>query len=211
MCVRYVGVEARNGRWSLAPKTAAERELRAGGSLFPGETGAFATHDGELVEARWGLQPSWAKAPHFGRKNAYNARSETLTEKPTFRNAFKQRRCVIPAAAFYERAEGRWLRVEPAQGDLFLFAALWEAPNERTEGLPTYTMVTTTPNKAVEEVHDRMPVVLSIEDAGGWMDPDAVLDELSALLLPCPPEWTRIEDSGPISRKKEKPKEPGLF
>lgn len=210
MCVRYVGAGSSARRWGNAPKTATERGLTTG-DLFPGEVGGFATRDSELVEARWGLQPSWAKDPHFGKRNAYNARSETLSEKPTFRSAFRLRRCVIPAGAFYERAEGRWLRVEPAQGDLFLFAALWEEPNEATEGLPTYTMVTTTPNEAVEEVHDRMPVVLSPEGAGGWMDPDAVLDDLRALLAPCPPEWTRIEDAGPISRKKAKDEEPGLF
>lgn len=210
MCVRYASSGDAARRWGNAPKTATERGIVTG-ELFPGEVGGYATADGELIEARWGLQPFWAKDAGFGRRNAYNARGETLSEKPTFRNAFRLRRCVLPASAFYERAEGRWLRVEPTEGEGFLFAGLWEEANERTEGLPTYTMVTTEPNAAVGEVHDRMPVVLSPEDAGAWMDPDAALDELRALLLPCPPEWTRIEDAGPISRKKAKPEEPGLF
>ncbi len=211
MCVRYAGAGESAQRWGGAPKTAMERRILTAADLFPGEVGGFATDGGELVEARWGMQPFWAKDPHFGKKNAYNARSETIREKPTFRGAFKARRCVIPASAFYERADGRWLRVLPKQGDLFLFAGLWEVPNEATDGLPTYTMVTTVPNRAVEEVHDRMPVVLSPEDAQEWMSPDAVLDDLAALLVPCPPEWTTIEDAGPVGGKKPKKEEPGLF
>ena len=134
-----------------------------------------------------------------------------MAEKPTFREAFKRRRCAIPAEAFYERAEGRWLRVSPAQGELFAFAGLWEEPNERTAGMPTYTMVTTEPNESVGEVHDRMPVVLTPGTEGLWMSGDSPLDLLRELLVPCPAEWTKVEDAGPTSRKKEKPEKPGLF
>lgn len=81
MCVRYVGVDSRAER-------AAEKVGRLDRSLFPGENGLFVRRGGEVVEGRWGLQPFWAKDPHFGKKNAYNARCETVHEKPTFRSAF---------------------------------------------------------------------------------------------------------------------------
>ena len=215
MCVRYVGIDPRSNRVRERLGLFDPSDVPVVGESFPGDDGLILKMDEErgrvLTVARWGLQPGWAKDERFGKKNAYNARSETVAEKPTFRGPFRHRRCVIPSGGFYERAEGRWLRVSPAQGDLFLYAGLWEEPNEVTAGLPTFTMVTTEPNERIGEVHDRMPVVLAPEDAGAWMSPDAILDELRALLVPCPAEWTTVEDAGPVSRKKERPEEPGLF
>jgi len=184
-------------------------ETSGGEDRFPGDEGAFVAPGGELVEARWGLQPPWAEDPNFGRKNAYNARGETVAEKPTFRAAFRARRCVIPASAFYERSEGRWRRILPTHDDAFALAGLFERANERSEE-PTYTMVTTEPNLAVAEVHDRMPVVLATRDVEAWLDPKADLRELHALLIPCPPEWIRVEDGGPIGRRR-RPAPAGLF
>lgn len=214
MCVRYVGVDPRNERVRERLGLSDATDVPPVGEAFPGDQGLILRPDEErgrvLTVARWGLQPPWAQDERFGKKNAYNARSETVGEKPTFRHAFRHRRCVIPAGAFYERADGRWLRVSPAQGDLFVFAGLWEPANERTTGLDTYTMVTTEPNVTVGEFHDRMPVILAPEDAGLWMSADAPLDLLRDMLAPCPPEWVRIEDAGPVSNSK-KDEEPGLF
>ena len=202
MCVRYAG---------FALQTDSLEDPSASGDRFPGDEGSFVVEGGEIVVGRWGLQPAWAKDERFGRRNAYNARAETVAEKPTFRVAFRQRRCLVPLGAFYERAVGRWLRVSPAGDGPFLVAGLWEAPNERTHGLPTYTMVTTEPNLAIADLHDRMPVILAAEDAGDWTDPEADPRRLHALLLPCPPEWTRVADAGPVGRPKSKSDGATLF
>ena len=175
------------------------------GDAFPGsETAILIPENGEelLVGARWGLVPPWAKSPDFGRKNAYNARAETVAEKPSFRAAFRHGRCVVPAAAFYERAEGRWIRLSPKEGETsFALAGLSERAND-VSPVRTFTMVTTEPNEAVADVHDRMPVVLAPEDVGAWLDPEADPSELHALLLPCPPEWLSVEDAGPVGGRR---------
>ena len=204
MCVRYVGIDPQRERTEHLRD--AYRDVEMPGDVwkqdrFPGDVGEYVTHGGERAEGRWGLQPAWAKDPDFGRKNAYNARAETVAEKPTFRSAFRRRRCVVPAAAFYERAAGRWLRVSPHEG-LFSIAGLFE------EG--TFTMVTTEPNLAIADLHDRMPVLLAPSDVAGWLDPEADLRELRALLVPCPPEWTTLADAGPVGGRR-KAAEASLF
>lgn len=179
-----------------------------GNELFPGEMGeVIKAEEGEkrLVAARWGLTPHWAKEANYGKKHAYNARSETIREKPTFRDAFKKRRCIVPATAIYERAEGHWLRLIPTQAEAFAIAGLWEPANDVSDRI-TFTMATTEPNAVVGEVHDRMPVILAEDDMALWMAEDAPVEGLRSLLVPCPPEWLQIEDAGPIVRKS-----PSLF
>ena len=138
------------------------------------------------VLLRWGLVPSWAKDIAIGNR-MINARSETAHEKPSFRNAFKRRRCLIPADGFYEwqkagtatSSGGAGQRGSPRQPYLitmadegpFAMAGLWEhwqdaAGNE----LETCTVLTTTANELVGELHDRMPVILDPSDYGAWLD-----------------------------------------
>ncbi|RYG24689.1 SOS response-associated peptidase [bacterium] len=170
------------------------------GDHFPGDQGEFIKAGGELTVGRWGLQPSWAKDRNFGKRNAYNARAETVAEKPTFRNAFRHRRCLVPAAAFYERSEGHWFRMSPREDEAFLIAGLWEPGDEE----PTYTMVTTEPNHAIADVQDRMPVLLDGGQAEAWLSPEAPFEELRSLMVPCPPSWVTVEDAGPIQRRPSK-------
>jgi putative SOS response-associated peptidase YedK len=210
MCVRYVGTDARTERREERLEELVVQMRRwPWRDRFPGDEGSYYAVERGLVPARWGLQPEWAVDERFGRKNAYNARSETLSEKPTFRAAYRHRRCIVPASAFYERADGRWLRISPKDGELFLIAGLWEPENERTGGLPSYTLVTTEPNEVVARSHDRMPVLLDLEAVGHWLDPKADPGDLYRLLTPCPGEWVHLEDAGPVSRAKEEP--PALF
>jgi len=178
-----------------------------GKDTFPGYEAPMLEPDWErgpafrkLVKAQWGMVPDWAKDASFGRKNAYNARAETLLDKPTFRTAFRRRRCIVPATAFYERANGRWVRFSPV-ADVLPIAGLYEPPNRHCP-LPTFAMVTTEPNDLVSDVQDRMPVVLSPEDVERWLDPDAGVGELRTLLTPCPPDWLTVEDAGPIARSQ---------
>lgn len=139
---------------------------------------------------RWGLIPHWAKDEKIGYR-MINARSETVFEKPAFRNAAKSRRCLIPASGFFEwqKAEGQKqpYYVKLRDRDLFAFAGLWESwqksENERVESC---SILTTGANELMLPIHDRMPVILAPTDYDLWMQPDFDVKRLSALLRPPP-------------------------
>lgn len=161
----------------------------------------------EWVEARWGLVPSWAKDETIGARMV-NARGETLAEKPSFRNAVKRRRCLLPADGFYEwRREGGGKQpylIRFSDGRPFAFAGLWElwkAPG--AEPLLSCTIVTTTPNEVVAPLHDRMPVILPRDLHREWLSPTELeATRLRELLVPCPPEGM---DAFPVSRRVNNP------
>ncbi len=204
MCIRYNHDVGKIERWSKELGAwVLDGETAPTGDSFPGSEAPIVVADEEhgkrVALARWGLTPPWTKDPLFGKKNAYNARAETVAEKPTFRAPFRKSRCLIPAAAFYERASGRWLRVAPTGAEVFAIAGLFEPANEMSD-MTTFTMVTTEPNLLIGEVHDRMPVVLAPADYEHWLDPQADGKDLLSLLTPCPEEWVSVEDAGPIGR-----------
>jgi len=145
----------------------------------------------EAALLRWGLVPSWSKDPAVGSR-LINARSETVREKPSFRNAFRRRRCLIPASGFYEWLQkGRGKQpyyIRMRDGRVFAFAGLWERW-EAPEGgaVETCTILTTGANAVLAPIHDRMPVILARPEYGKWLDPalkDA--DSLVPLLAPFP-------------------------
>jgi putative SOS response-associated peptidase YedK len=141
-----------------------------------------------LEMLRWGLVPSWADDPGIGAR-MINARSETAPEKPSFRSAFRRRRCLIPADGFYEwkRENGSkqpyYFRIDG--GRPFAFAGLWESWNKDGE-IRSCTILTTTANDLVEEIHERMPVILPRDRYDAWLDPEAEGEALAALLGPYP-------------------------
>ena len=122
----------------------------------------------EAAMVRWGLVPRWAKDPSVGaRKN--NARAETITQKPSFREAYRKRRCLIPANGFYEWKLENGLKqpyyIYPSGGALFAFAGLWEQWND----LQTCTVITTDSNDKMAAVADRMPVIVSPAEYSNWL------------------------------------------
>jgi putative SOS response-associated peptidase YedK len=125
---------------------------------------------------RWGLIPPWAKDMSIGHK-MINARSETLLEKPSFRTAYKKKRCLIIADSFYEwkRLDEKRkipMRIKLKSEELFAMAGLWENwQSPEGKSIFSCTVITTTPNKLVEGIHDRMPVILRPEDERTWLDP----------------------------------------
>jgi len=158
----------------------------------------------ELSLVRWGLIPSWAKDAS-GAAKMINARSETAATLPAFRDAFKLRRCLIPADGFYEWARTRPSRqpycFEVNEGQLFAFAGLWEGWRDPSgTWIKTCTVLTTAPNAVTSPVHDRMPVILEPDSYDLWLDPGftdvtAVADLLKpydARLMRCYPVSTRI-------------------
>jgi putative SOS response-associated peptidase YedK len=127
----------------------------------------------EEANLRWGLIPSWAKDPKIG-VQCINARAETISEKPSFREAFQKRRCLIPADGFWEwetigKKKIPWKFARP-DGDEFCMAGLWEAWNSPEGILETFTIITTSPNELVKSVHDRMPVILSQDEGEAWLE-----------------------------------------
>jgi putative SOS response-associated peptidase YedK len=143
----------------------------------------------ELVLLRWGLIPSWSKDP----KIAYqltNARGETVAEKPSFRSAFKQRRCIIPASGFYEwqkqaRGPKQPFYIHPRDEELFSFAGLWETWHDpEGEIVESCVIITTEANELMQPIHDRMPVILNWEGEEEWLNPRSAPDSLRALLVP---------------------------
>ena len=135
----------------------------------PGGTGR------RLDMLRWGLVPYWARDIKIG-FSLINAKAETVAEKPAFRDAFKERRCIIPADGFYE-----WKKLDAKtkqpyaivmkERSVFGFAGLWERWKDRASGqaIQSCTIVTTTPNEVCAPIHDRMPVILEPKDYARWL------------------------------------------
>ncbi len=127
----------------------------------------------QAANARWGLLPRWAKDPKFAAK-LNNARAETVAEKPSFRDAFRRRRCLVPASGFYEwRAEGGRKQpyyIRPAHGELFAFAGIWERWEGPQGPLETCAIITTDANEIMQAIHERMPVILAAADYARWLD-----------------------------------------
>lgn len=141
----------------------------------------------EYADLKWGLIPSWSKDDSFASK-LINARAETLSEKASFRDAYKKRRCLIPASGFYEwekTADGKqphyfYLKDK----DIFGFGGLWEewTDKETGEQIETCTIITTNANELLNTIHDRMPVIIKPENYEQWLNADKT--EVHELLKP---------------------------
>jgi len=136
-----------------------------------------------LEPVKWGLVPFWAKDPKIGYR-MINTRSESITEKPSFKAAFKYRRCLIPANGFYEwkKPAKQPFFIYLQNRELFSFAGIWEEwhhPDGST--LRTCSIITTTANERMQEIHDRMPVILSREDEIKWLKENEKKELLSLL------------------------------
>jgi putative SOS response-associated peptidase YedK len=143
---------------------------------------------------RWGLVPFWAKEPSIGNR-MINARAETVAEKPSYRAAFRYRRCIVLADGFYE-----WRRendtktpyyISLASGAPFALAGLWENWTDKASGesLQTTTLITTVANDFMQPLHHRMPVVLQPDSASEWLAGSAELLEQAADRAPRLRAW----------------------
>jgi putative SOS response-associated peptidase YedK len=134
------------------------------------------TGEREIALMRWGLIPYWAKEPSIGLRTI-NAKAETITTAPAFREAIKYRRCLVPADAFYEWQKLDAKNKQPfaiamKDGQPYALAGLWEKWKDRKAGteLLTFTVITTDPNEVVQPMHDRMPVIIPEREYGRWLD-----------------------------------------
>jgi putative SOS response-associated peptidase YedK len=158
----------------------------------------------ELTMVRWGLVPHWAKDLAIGNR-MINARAETVERLPAFRDAYRERRCLVPADGFFEwRKEGRLrqpLLIRRKDRAPFAFAGLWSRWRQPDGAiLRSMTIVTCPANELVAPVHDRMPVILDPDDFGAWLDPRTV--DGRTLLRPCPAAWL---DVTPVNRRVNSP------
>ena len=173
---------------------------------------------------KWGLIPYWAKDAAIGYKTI-NARAETAADLPAFREAFRKRRCLIPADGFYE-----WQKIGKSKQPycftlsdegVFAFAGLWERwQNREAKLVETCSILTTTPNRLLEDVHDRMPAILAPEDYEVWLDPgEQRVESLAEILKPFDsarmkrhPVSTRVNNVNNDDRECAEPAPPqGLF
>jgi putative SOS response-associated peptidase YedK len=171
--------------------------LPSNADLRPTDTGAIVRLDEaggrECIAARWGLIPSWARDIHFGRK-CFNARAETIDTTPAFRAAFSMRRCLVPAAAFFEWTgpAGHKVkhRITRPDGAPVTLAGVWERWRDPAGGqVISYTVATCDPSAQMRALHDRMPVVLDPSDFARWLQEPAkdLLKPYAGPLLIDPP------------------------
>ena len=137
---------------------------------------------------KWGLIPSWAKDPSIGNK-LINARAESILEKPSFKNSFKNKRCLVPATGFYEWKKDENTKIpyyfKPKDDSIFSFAGLYDVwVDAEGKEILSYTIITTEPNELMRPIHNRMPVILRIEDEDKWLYLNSKYSELIDLLKP---------------------------
>ncbi len=181
-------------RYNIAPSQAVAAIRRRGDTAVR-----------ELVLLRWGFVPAWARDPETMRQ-PINARGETVSAKPMFRDAFRHRRCLIPADGFYEwkrtvAGKQPW-RIQRADGAPFAFAGLWDRWKGRDgREIESCAILTTQANDAVRPIHDRMPVMLDIGRFGPWLEASAV--EASDLIEP----YRGALEIYPVGRRLNDPSE----
>lgn len=158
---------------------------------------------------QWGLIPSWADDPKIGNR-MINARAETAPDKPAFRSAFRKRRCLIPADAFYE-----WQKLDPSgkrkqpylikmkDGRPFAFAGLWERWRGEGEPIESFTILTTDPNDVTRPLHNRMPAIVDERDYDTWLDPN--LEDAEALKQVLKPAAAEQMTAHPVSTRVNSP------
>lgn len=165
-------------------------------NVSPGQMVPAIIHDGHnnrLGELRWGLIPEWAKEEKI-KVPTFNARSETISEKPMFRGPFRRKRCIIPVDSFYEwqkTANGKQpLRIMLKSGELFSIAGLYDTwVREDGSKISSCTVITTQSNAFMEPIHHRMPVILNPEDEAAWLERNTTdTSKLKSLLTPYPAE-----------------------
>jgi putative SOS response-associated peptidase YedK len=180
-------------RYNVCPTTTIDTIVGANGSR-------------KLVTMRWGLVPRWWSKPLKDLRLAtFNARAETVTEKPFFREAFKRSRCLIPVSGYYEwqhttgiKQPQPWYFTARDGSPALTIAGLWDEWRDKASGetLKSCTMIITEPNNFVAKVHDRMPVLLAERDYDRWTQGDT--DEAAALMKPAPDDMLQ---RWPVSKR----------
>ena len=194
MCGRFIRTTPIE-RYSALFSASGSVELKASYNIAPSSQILLARNNAkggrELVALKWGLVPSWSKEPKT-EYSTINARAETIEEKPTFRNAFRSRRCLIASDGFIEWQKKSDGTKQPffiglADGKPFAFAGIWEKWEREGQTLETCSIIVTQANALMSPIHDRMPVILSQDYFDAWMNPKELSPHrLKSLLVPFP-------------------------
>ncbi len=205
MCGRFSLTADVNAVQESFPWVSIPPEILPRYNIAPTQPVAVVANDGknQLDYYTWGLIPSWAKDPQIG-SQMINARAETLAEKPSFRSAFRRRRCLILADGFYEWQQQpdkkpkvpMYIRLET--GKPFAFGGLWESWNSPDGStILSCTIITTTPNELMASIHNRMPFIVPEEAYAAWLATGEVdPSQLSELIKPFPAD---LMEAYPIS------------
>ena len=192
MCGRFVGFRSLEELKDIYPIDRAACEVVANYNVAPSqEVLVLVKYAGEnwLDRFHWGLVPFWAKDISIGNR-MINARSESIAEKPSFRNAFKKRRCLILADGFYEwkgeKGHKQPMFITLPDKKPFAFAGLWESWNNKDTEEAVYkscTIITTRASESIRDIHHRMPVILKAEVYEHWLEPaNQNITELEGIL-----------------------------
>lgn len=154
----------------------------------------------EMAPCHWGLVPSWWTKPLSEKQfSSFNAKCETVSEKPVFRGAFRHKRCIVPVSGYYEWSGPKGKKTPFAIGlrnrRWFPIAGLWDAALIDGGEIQTFTLLTTQPNDALAGIHHRMPVILHMRDVARWLDPRS--GDVSDLYEPYPANDTHAWIVGP--------------
>lgn len=212
MCGRYVQTMPAEVMRQLFRTGGAAPNLAPSWNVAPTQSAPVVRRHPETGERhldllRWGLRPRWVKNTK-GAREPINARAETVSTSPMFRQAYAKRRCLVPADAFYEWKveEGgkQPMAVAPAAGGGMAFAGLWEHwRGEGDEIVRTFAIITTDANATMQAVHDRMPVILAKDDWAEWLEGDG---DPAMLLRPAPDGLLRL---WPVSKAVNSPRNNG--
>jgi putative SOS response-associated peptidase YedK len=169
-------------------------------AIRAGETGR------ELISLKWGLLPSWSKTDK-SQYSMINARAETVHSKPAYRNAFRQRRCLIPASGFYEwqkTATGKQPWAIGMKDDApFAMAGIWEHWQQGEQVIESCSIIVTESNDCIRPIHDRMPCIISADEYDQWLDKgNTQTDDLLPLLRSYPSEAMK---AWPVSTRVNNP------
>ncbi len=183
----------------------------------PGQQFGVCRVDGDgnrsFSSLRWGLVPSWARDPRQGSR-LINARAETVHEKPSFRSAFRARRCLVPVNGWFEwqkRGDGKqpWY-LFPADGAPMSFAGLWERWRDGNQTIESFTIITTQAGANIEDLHHRQPAIIAPPRFDDWLDPSTPIPDLLELVrVPFPGSFERRAVTTRVNNVRND--DPGIF
>lgn len=212
MCGRFTLTVDPSQLQEAFPWLAIPEQMTPRFNIAPTQPIAVVPNDGrnELDFFVWGLIPFWAKEPSIGNR-MINARAETLADKPSFRNAYRRRRCLVLADGFYEwkkqsHMKGKLpLYIQLETGDPFAFAGLWEIWNSPDGSeIRSCTIITTSPTEFIRSIHNRMPVILSEQHYDFWLRNEEMEPETLDPLLK--PYTEKTLHAFPVSRAVNNPR-----
>jgi len=216
MCGRFTLIADPNQLREIFPWVNIPFQLKPRYNIAPNQPAAVIPNDrkDDLDFFIWGLIPSWSKDPKIGYR-LINARAETIDQKPSFRNAFKRRRCLIPASGFFEwhslanKKQKQPFYIRMKNNKPFALAGLWEVWNAPDGSMiKSFTIITTQPNELLKDIHNRMPVILPTEKWEQWLVPNEVSPKKIKPLLQSYPPYEMI--AYPVSTIVNNPKNDNL-